>query len=88
LTGVNVKILYFASIREAIGQSSDDVDLPDSVTTPAQLADWLAGQGDCYATAFARRETLRCAADQVMIALDAPLGAATEIAFFPPVTGG
>jgi molybdopterin synthase sulfur carrier subunit len=40
------------------------------------------------AAALAERRTLRAALDQTHVALDAPLGSAREVAFFPPVTGG
>jgi molybdopterin synthase sulfur carrier subunit len=58
------------------------------VTTPAALIAWLSGRGIGYAEAFADPARLRCAVDQVMVSLDAPLGSAREIAIFPPVTGG
>lgn len=83
-----VTLLYFASVREAIGSGEEVLDVPGSVSTPRELIGWLAGQGAGYATAFAAPEKLRCAIDQVMAALDAPLGNPREVAFFPPVTGG
>lgn len=83
-----VTLLYFAKVREVIGFDREEVDLPDHVTTPAALADWLSGRGPAYAAALADRTRLRCALDQHMAPFDAPLGEAQEIAFFPPVTGG
>lgn len=83
-----VRILYFAAIREAIGVDHDVIDLPAHVATPSGLADFLAARGDGYARAFADRTRLRCAVDQKVVRLDAPLGGPMEIAFFPPVTGG
>ncbi len=83
-----VRILYFATIREAIGVDHDVIDIPADVATPAALADYLAVRGGGYVTAFADRTRLRCAVDQMMVPLGAPLGTPAEIAFFPPVTGG
>lgn len=83
-----VQILYFANVREKLGRGGDVLDLPDSVTTPEQLVDWLIQRDPASAAAFADRDRLRCAVDQVITALDAPLGQPAEIAFFPPVTGG
>ena len=83
-----VTLLYFASVREAIGIGEEVRDLPEAIATPRDLIRWLAGLGEGYAMAFATPNTLRCAIDQVMTALDAPLGDAKEIAYFPPVTGG
>ncbi len=83
-----VTLLFFARVREAIGHASEQIDLPDDVTTPADLAGWLATRGPGYAAAFADPSRLRCAVDQAMVAMDGPLGQPLEIAFFPPVTGG
>ena len=85
---MQVRLLYFAWVREAVGVDGETVDVPSDVGTPADLIDWLARRGDGYAAAFADPERLRCAIDQVMVTLDAPLGSPQEIAFFPPVTGG
>ena len=35
-----------------------------------------------------QRRTVKAAINQTHVPLDAPLAGATEIAFFPPVTGG
>lgn len=85
---MTVTLLYFASVREAVGMDAEERELPASLSTPHAVADWLTGLGANYAQAFADRIRLRCAIDQVMAPLDAPLGTPREIAFFPPVTGG
>lgn len=83
-----IEILYFAWVREAIGQGSERVDPPADVTTVAALVDWLATRGGGYATAFEHRERLRAAVDQAFVPLDTAIAGAREIAIFPPVTGG
>jgi sulfur-carrier protein len=83
-----VRLLYFSWVREQLGCSEEEVDLPPSLPTPHALAKWLHARGGGYAEAFAEPARLRCAVDQVMVAMDAPLVGASEIAFFPPVTGG
>lgn len=83
-----MRVLYFAWLRERIGRSSDDLSPPDSVTTPRELAAWLSTQEARYAAAFADLDPIQVALDQVQADLDAPIGAAREVAFFPPVTGG
>jgi sulfur-carrier protein len=80
-----VKILYFASLREAFGTADETLDLPAGVDTVGGLRDWLAGQGKA---ALMRTKNLRCAVNQDMARLDAPVRDGDEIAFFPPVTGG
>ncbi len=84
-----VTILYLAWVREKVGIAEESIDmLPPGIDTPSALALWLALRGDGYATAFADLSRLRCAVDQQMTAMDAPIGNPQEIAFFPPVTGG
>ena len=83
-----VDLLYFAWVREAIGQAGERVDPPAGVATVADLVDWLRGRGEGYATAFADRQRLRAAVDQAFVPLDTPIAGAREIALFPPVTGG
>jgi molybdopterin synthase sulfur carrier subunit len=78
-------ILYFARVAETIGRDRDEVDVPNSIATLRDLADWIETQGD---GSLGPREKLRGAIDQEMAALDTQLGTAKEVAFFPPVTGG
>ena len=83
-----MKILYFARIRQIAGKSSEEVDVPASVSTVADLIDHLSARDESVAAALAERRTLRAAVDQNHVALDAPVKGAREVAFFPPVTGG
>jgi len=79
-----VTLLYFAKVRESVGTGEECIELPDGLLTIADLADWLAARYPI----FCDREGLRVAVDQVMAKFDTRIGAAKEIAFFPPVTGG
>jgi molybdopterin synthase sulfur carrier subunit len=81
---VNVK--YFASIREAVGQGVEAVET--SAETCGALRDELIARGGAYAQALARGRAVRVAVDQVMSPEEAPLRESSEVAFFPPVTGG
>ena len=83
-----VQFLYFASVREAIGQDRETFDLPAEVSTVAQCLDWLSGQSDAHEAAFADRAKLRFARDQTMVRQGDDITSASELAIFPPVTGG
>jgi molybdopterin synthase sulfur carrier subunit len=83
-----VTLLYFAWVRQKIGQSEETIALPDGVATVGDLAAWLAGRGAGYAEAFADPKRLRAAVNQDHVAFDARVSADDEVAFFPPVTGG
>ncbi|MBM3578008.1 MAG: molybdopterin converting factor subunit 1 [Alphaproteobacteria bacterium] len=83
-----MKALYFARVRERIGLSEEEIAPPGEVVTVRQLIEWLSRRGDGYAAAFANPATIRAAVDKRHAAPDAPIGAAREVAFFPPMTGG
>jgi molybdopterin converting factor subunit 1 len=83
-----MKILYFAWLRTRIGLGEEDVDPPSEVRTVGELIEWLKGRGPGYASAFAQASMVRAAVDQDYATPDRLLKSATEVAFFPPVTGG
>ncbi|MFC7396983.1 molybdopterin converting factor subunit 1 [Chelatococcus sp. GCM10030263] len=83
-----VKLVYFAWLRERVGLASETVALPPEVTTVASLIGWLKSRGEGYAAAFAQGDVVRAAIDRRHVRGDASLAGAQEIAFFPPMTGG
>jgi molybdopterin synthase sulfur carrier subunit len=85
---MSVRLLYFAWVRERIGRAEETVELPAHVITIADLLAWQKTRGPEYAHAFEKAEIIRAALDQQHVKSAAVIGAAREIAFFPPVTGG
>jgi len=85
---LTVKVLYFAWVRERVGKAEEDIDLPAGVATVGDLVAWLSGRGEEYAYAFENPAIIRAALDRTHVKAEASLGAAREIAFFPPMTGG
>jgi molybdopterin synthase sulfur carrier subunit len=85
---VSVKIVYFAWVRERIGKTEEDVEPPAGVSTVRELMRWLAGRGEEYAYAFENPNVIRAALDRMHVRPETALGAAREVAFFPPMTGG
>ena len=83
-----MKILYFAKLRQIIGRGQDDISIPADVKTVGALIDYLKARDEGVAAAFADLRTLKVAINQSHASLDASLAGATEVAFFPPVTGG
>jgi molybdopterin synthase sulfur carrier subunit len=83
-----VKILYFARVRQLVGRGEDRIEIPAEVRTVSDLIDFLRERDEGCAAAFADRRTLRAAIDKAHVQLDASLLGASEVAFFPPVTGG
>lgn len=85
---MSVKVLYFAWVRERIGKPVEDIELPADITTVAELMTWLAARGEEYAYAFENPKVIRAAIDRTHVPPDTALAGASEIAFFPPMTGG
>jgi molybdopterin synthase sulfur carrier subunit len=83
-----IDMLYFAWVRESVGTGSERVAPPSEVSTVADLIDWLAGRSEGHARAFAVGGRVGAAVAEVLLADDAQLGDAREVALFPPVTGG
>ena len=83
-----VTLLYFASLRESVGCSREQVALPLGNATVSSLVDVLRSRGARWTSAFAPGKTWRVAVNQQMADLATPVKPGDEIAFFPPVTGG
>ena len=79
-------VLYFAWVRERIGEPRDVVET--EAKTVNDLVAELSARDARYAAAFADTSALRVALDQELATFDAPLAGVREVAFFPPMTGG
>ena len=86
--GQDVKLLYFAWVRERLGKAEEQIDPPVGVATVGELMAWLARRGEEYAHAFENPKVIRAAIDRSHVRADAKIAGAMEIAFFPPMTGG
>jgi molybdopterin synthase sulfur carrier subunit len=83
-----MKLVYFAWVRERVGKTDEDVEVPESIGTVADLVRWLKGRGEEYGYAFENEGVVRAAIDHVHVKPEASIAGAREIAFFPPMTGG
>ena len=77
---MTIKIQYFASLREKIGRSSDELELTSSMTV---IDAWK--QATDHPEMF---DDLLIAVNQEYSSSDTLLKEGDEVAFFPPVTGG
>ncbi|MCY3537612.1 MAG: molybdopterin converting factor subunit 1 [Cyanobacteria bacterium MAG IRC3_bin_20] len=78
MTGATVRVLLFGRLREDQGWRERLVELPQPVTTVAQLQQVL----DIHCPG------LRWAVNQDFATPDHPLQPGDELAFLPPITGG
>ncbi len=83
---MKIHVRYFASVREALGTGAETVDT--GATSLGALRDELIARGEPHASVLARGRAVRMALDQVMSHEEAALREGSEVAFFPPVTGG
>ncbi|MDA7451543.1 molybdopterin converting factor subunit 1 [Planktomarina temperata] len=79
-------LLYFAWVRERIGIPREQVET--SAATVLDLVGELRLREERYDLAFSDLTALRVAVDQELVDFDAPLEGVSEVAFFPPMTGG
>jgi sulfur-carrier protein len=85
---MQLKLLYFASLREHLGVDSETVEVPISVITLGDLRAWLIGRGTGYALGLAPQRAIRMALNKRLAQAETSLIEGAEVAFFPPVTGG
>ena len=83
-----MRVKYFAWVRERIGKSEETIEPPANVRTVDDLIAWLSKRGETYAYAFETPKVIRAAIDHTHVKPDAAIAGASEIAFFPPMTGG
>jgi sulfur-carrier protein len=85
---MNIKILYFARIKEAVNYSTEEIVLPEGVATVTALKNYLAKRGETWANLFNGKQIVRAAINHNLVDDLATINAGDEVAFFPPVTGG
>jgi molybdopterin synthase sulfur carrier subunit len=83
-----MKLLYFAWLRTRIGKAEETLDPPSSVSSVAELIEWLKSRGPSYAEALKNPKLVRVAVNREYVTFDQTIKPDDEIALFPPVTGG
>lgn len=84
-----MKLLYFSWIRERLDIGQETVDLPETVRTVGDLLSWQRARGEEFEAVFQHEKVVRVALDQEHVNdRTATLNGVSEIAFFPPMTGG
>ena len=82
-----VRILYFAWVRERVGRDADRLPLSAPLALE-QLVQRLREQGGGHDLALADLSRLRAAINQDFAPWTAEVKPGDEVAIFPPVTGG
>lgn len=82
-----IKLKYFSRIRETIGKPSELVEINSK--NIQDLIEELQEMGEQYSVLKGRDFVVYSAVDQNMVTdVKTSIEGATEIAFFPPMTGG
>lgn len=85
---MQIHLRFFASVREALSTSAETVDVPDHIRTVGDVRVWLIDRGEPWAQALSEGRAIRMAYNQQMTSAETAIAAGSEVAFFPPVTGG
>ena len=81
-------IKYFSWIKEHIGKSEEEIELPDHVKNINELINHLNEIDEKYNLIFDKKELIKIAVNKTYSSFDTNINDNDEIAFFPPVTGG
>ncbi|QYF93189.1 molybdopterin converting factor subunit 1 [Massilia sp. PAMC28688] len=85
---MRITLRFFASVREQLGTSQEQLTLPAGVATVGEVRTFLQQRGGLWSDALGQDRPLRMAFNHVMCAPDTAIADGGEVAFFPPVTGG
>ena len=81
-------IKYFSWVKEQIGKSEEQINIPSDITNVNQLINYLNEKDTKYSLIFEKKELIKIAVNKTYSSFDANISNDDEIAFFPPVTGG
>jgi len=81
-----IKVLFFGQLKEQLGVASAEFSIEGDITV-TQLLEQMVQTHPQWAQDL-NNEALLVAVDQVMAKADAKVSGSSEVAFFPPVTGG
>lgn len=82
-----VRVLYFAWLREKIGQPEEQIVLASPISA-RELISQLAARSPAHQEAFGDLDPIRVAINQKLASMNAVVEPGDELALFPPVTGG
>ncbi|HEY9134463.1 MAG TPA: molybdopterin converting factor subunit 1 [Pseudomonadales bacterium] len=83
-----IKLLYFASIREALDSQGESLDYGEHCQDISSLLEYLKSRGAPWPTLLGASTPVLVAVNQVIAQNNEPIQDGDEVAFFPPVTGG
>ena len=86
---MNLKLLFFASLRERFGFSQKEITLSKQVRSAEEfLLDMSKQSGGEWVNLFENKNLYKLAINQELSSWKNPIHAGDELAIFPPITGG
>jgi len=83
-----ITILYFASLRESLGQAGEQLKCPEGVSTLGELRAHLCLRGAPWSQVLDSQALVMMSLNQSLSDESDAISDGDEVAFFPPVTGG
>ena len=81
-------IKYFSWIKEHIGKSEEQIELPDYINNVNELINYLNELDKKYSLILEKKKLIKIAVNKTYSSFDTNISNNDEIAFSPPVTGG
>ena len=81
-------IKYFSWIKEHVGKSEEQIELPDHINNVNELINYLNELDKKYSLILEKKKLIKIAINKKYSSFDTNICNNDEIAFFPPVTGG
>ena len=81
-------IKYFSWIKEHVGKSEEQIELPDYINNVDELINHLNELDKKYSLILEKKKIIKIAVNKTYSSFDTNISNNDEIAFFPPVTGG
>lgn len=85
---IDVKVLYFARLKELLGVGEETLELPSEIATVSELKQFLAQRGGQWQQLVCDEGNYLVSINQEFAIGDQLIQSGDEVAFFPPVTGG
>ena len=86
---MNLKLLFFANLREKFGFSQKEFTLSKKVRTPEEFLLIMSKQiGGEWINLFEDKKLYKVAINQDLSSWKDPIFEGDELAIFPPITGG
>lgn len=81
-------IKYFSWIKEHVGKSEEQIELPDHINDVNELINYLNALDKKYSFFLEKKKLIKIAVNKTYSSFDTNISNNDEVAFFPPVTGG